>query len=64
MSGNDFQGLLKMRPGFVVQTTPAQRGTQIIFYNEIRWSDRECVLEQREAVNPAANLRIRNDSKS
>src|SRR5207245_7041262 len=64
VSGNDLQGLLKMRPGFVVQTTPAQGRTQIVFYNEIRWSDRERVLKQGEAVTPAMNLSIRKDSKS
>ena len=64
VSGHDLEGLLKMRRGFIVQATPAQGRTQIIFYYQIRWSDRERVLKQGEAVSPAMNLRVSESSKN
>ena len=53
-----------MRRGLIVSVTHAQGHAEIVFYSEIRWSDRERVLKQSEAVAPALNLRVRERGKN
>ena len=62
--GVDLQRLLKMRRGLIVSVARAKRHAQVVFYAEIRGSDRERVFKQSEAVTPALNLRVSKSSKN
>src|SRR5262249_35407432 len=62
--GVDLQCLFKMHRGVIESVNSAKSDPQIVFYADIRWSDRERVLKQSEAVTPALNLRIRKSSEN
>src|SRR6266513_1358467 len=51
--GVHLQRLFKMHRGLIVSTAIAHGQAQIVFYEEIRWSDCERVLKQSETVTPA-----------
>src|SRR6266481_2146177 len=59
-----LQRPFKMHRGLIVSTAIPHCQAQIVFYEEIRWSDCERVLKQSETVTPALNLRVREGSKN
>ena len=61
--GVDLQCFFEMRRGLIGLAAAPQRQGQIVFYVEIRWSNRERVLKQSEAVAPALNLRVCESGK-